>query len=39
MSDCSCMFGECANIINIDLSSFNTKNVTNMFGMFSGCSN
>ena len=33
------MFSYCSNLTNIDLSSFNTKNVTNMSGMFSYCSN
>ena len=35
----SVMFGGCSNLINIDLSSFNTQNVTNMFFMFGRCSN
>ena len=39
MTDCSFMFYECKNIINIDLSSFNTQNVTNMFCIFYECSN
>ena len=33
------MFHECSNITNIDLSSFNTQNVTNMYCMFHNCSN
>ena len=33
------MFVGCSNLTNIDLSSFNTKNVTNMSYMFYGCSN
>ena len=33
------MFYRCSNLTNIDLSSFNTKNVTNMSCMFYGCSN
>ena len=37
IKDCSFMFYECSNIINIDLSSFNTKNVTNMSDMFYYC--
>ena len=37
LKDCSCMFSGCKNIINLDLSSFNTQNVTNMRGMFNGC--
>ena len=39
MTDCSFMFYGCKNIINIDLSSFNTQNVTNMGCMFFDCSN
>ena len=39
IKDCSFMFCNCQNIINIDLSSFNTKNVTDMKYMFSGCTN
>ena len=31
------MFFDCKNLIEIDLSSFNTKNVTNMTWMFAGC--
>jgi len=38
MKDCSYMFYECKNITNIDLSSFNSQNVTNMSEMFTGCS-
>ena len=38
MTDCSFMFADCKNIINLDLSSFNTQNVTNMHCMFFGCS-
>ena len=37
MTDCRDMFSRCTNIINIDLSSFNTKNVTDMSRMFSQC--
>ena len=37
--DCSYMFAECLNLINIDLTSFNTQNVVNMEGMFFGCQN
>ena len=33
------LFYDCRNILKIDLSSFNTKNVTNMSYMFYGCSN
>ena len=32
------MFCGCSSLKNIDVSKFNTKNVTNMSGMFSGCS-
>ena len=39
IKDCSYMFYNCKNLIYIDLSSFETKNVTNMEYMFSGCSN
>jgi len=37
IKDCSYMFFSCDKIIYIDLSSFNTKNITNMEGMFSNC--
>ena len=39
IEDCSGMFYECYNLINIDLSSFDTENVTNMKCMFSKCKN
>ena len=39
ITDCSYMFNECGNIIELDLSSFDTKNVTNMSYMFNGCNN
>ena len=39
MKDCSFMFYGCSNLTNIDLSTFNTENVTNMMGMFAECSN
>ena len=39
IKDCSHMFYGCKNIINIDLSSFNSKNVTNMSFMFYDCIN
>ena len=32
------MFYRCSSLESIDLSSFNTKNVSNMLGMFCGCS-
>ena len=38
LKECSFMFYGCSNLTNIDLSSFNTKNVTNMMSMFIGCS-
>jgi len=38
IKDCSCMFFKCFNLTNIDLSSFDTKNVTNMSDMFFKCS-
>ena len=37
IKDCSHMFYNCRNIINIDLSKFNTSNVTNMSNMFGSC--
>ena len=33
------MFKNCNNLIDINLSSFDTKNVTNMNNMFYGCNN
>ena len=38
MTNCDYMFYNCRNIIDLDLSSFNTKEVTSMLGMFFGCS-
>ena len=32
------MFNCCTSLTSLDLSSFNTQNVKNMFCMFSGCS-
>ena len=32
-----CMFYECSSLQSIDLSSFNTTNVENMYSMFEGC--
>ena len=32
------MFSNCSSLTKIDLSNFNTKNVTNMNWMFLGCS-
>ena len=37
--DCSFMFYNCKNIINIDLSNFNTMNIINMDRMFCCCEN
>ena len=39
LKDCTALFCCCENIIDIDLSSFDTKNVTDMSHMFHGCSN
>ena len=39
LKDCSFMFYNCNNLINIDLSTFDTKGVINLGGMFYGCSN
>ena len=39
MTDCSFMFYKCENITGIDLSLFNSKNVTNMQYMFNNCTN
>ena len=39
IQDCDGLFTFCQNITKIDLSSFDTKNVTNMNEMFSDCSN
>ena len=33
------MFNSCSKLTNLDVSSFNTSNVTSMYSMFSGCSN
>ena len=35
--DTNSMFSYCLNLINLDLSNFNTQNVTNMSYMFQGC--
>ena len=37
--DCSDLFSYCKNIVSLNLSSFNTKKVTNMARMFYGCKN
>jgi len=39
MKNCCQMFHGCYNIINLDLSNFNTEKVTDMKYMFSGCYN
>ena len=39
LKDCSNMFYNCKAIKSIDLSSFNTKNITNMSNMFYNCEN
>ena len=39
IKDCTFIFSDCNNLINIDLSSFDTKNVMKMGGMFCGCNN
>ena len=35
----SYMFSSCINLFKLNLSLFNTNNVTDMSGMFSGCNN
>ena len=37
MSNTCCLFYGCESLVNIDLSNFNTKDITNMENMFSGC--
>jgi surface protein len=37
--DCSYMFCNCVNIINIDFSNFDTRSITNMSRMFYNCEN
>ena len=39
IKDCSFMFWNCSNLTNIDLSSFDTKNIINMSYMFHYCIN
>ena len=39
LKDNSYMFYRCNNITDLELSSFDTKNVTNMTGIFAGCKN
>ena len=39
IKDCAGMFAYCEKLISIDLSSFNTKNVTNMESIFYLCEN
>ena len=38
LSNTCYMFSDCSSLININLSNFNTQNVTNMNSMFDGCS-
>ena len=33
------MFYDCSSLVNLNLSSFNTSNVTNMYSMFAFCKN
>ena len=33
------MFSGCSSLKELNLNNFNTNNVTNMYDMFSGCSN
>ena len=37
--DMDCMFWNCSNLYNLDVSNFNTENVIDMKGMFKGCEN
>ena len=37
LTNCTYMFADCLNIINLDLSNFNTEKITNMSCMFLGC--
>ncbi len=39
MTDASRLFYNCSNMTNIDMSEFDTSQVTNMYNMFIGCSN
>ena len=39
LKDCYCMFLGCKNMTSIDLSKFNSKNVTNISAMFRDCNN
>ena len=39
VTDMSTMFNGCSNLINLDLSHFDTSKVTNMQGMFNVCRN
>ena len=34
----NCMFNVCNELMNLNISSFDTKNVTDMSNMFNGCS-
>ena len=37
ITNCKSLFSKCTNIISLDLSNFNTANVTDMEDMFSEC--
>ena len=39
ITTCASMFDGLVNIIEIDLSNFNTSKVDNMYRMFNGCTN
>lgn len=39
LTNCSTMFSSCCNVKTLDLSGFNTTNVTTFSGMFNGCEN
>ena len=38
LTNTNSMFYQCKSLTKIDLSNFNTKNVTDMYSMFAGCS-
>ena len=37
LKNCRGLFNDCKNITSIDLTCFDTDNVTNIINMFSGC--
>ncbi len=39
MTDASCLFKNCTNLVSVNLDNFDTSSVTKMQGMFSGCEN